>query len=140
MKFNSLNKYKNSGTVFLSCHDNLRKATVNVPNKPGIYLFSEINGKHEVLKYIGSSGSILQNGKFKGQLMRSRINNKMNSKFTRANFFKKHFETSKCDLIKIDWYVTFDDENLDLPKYVEANILQEYYSLFGELPEWNNTF
>jgi hypothetical protein len=105
-----------------------------------VYLFYEIKGEYEDLKYIGSSGTMQQNGKFRGQMMYGRINNKMNSKLTRAQFFNNHFQTSNCDLIRIDWYVTYNDEFLDLPKYVEANLLQEYYSLFGKLPEWNNGF
>ncbi|WP_157209195.1 hypothetical protein [Mariniflexile maritimum] len=140
MNFKALKKYKESGTVFLSKGDNLRAETKSIPNKPGIYLFYEINKNNDVLKYIGASGTMLQNGKFRGQMMRNRINNKMNSSHTRAQFFEKYFKKSNCDLIRIDWFATHNDEFLDLPKYVEANMLQEFYSAFGNLPEWNNSF
>jgi len=141
MVFKILDKYKNSGTVFISSEDKLHKQTAYIPEAPGVYLFFEENGaKNGRLRYIGASGSIDQLGKFKGQLMRKRINNKMNSKNTRAQFFKQQFEHSDCDLIRIDWYVTYDEDNLDLPKYVEALLFQKYYSLFGQLPEWNNNF
>jgi len=141
MVFKILEKYKNSGTVFISSEDNLRKQTAHIPDAPGVYLFFEENGaKNGSLKYIGASGSIDQKGKFKDQLMRKRLNNKMNSKFSRAQFFKQYFQQNKCDLIRIDWYVTYDEDNLDLPKYVEALLFQKYYSLLGQLPEWNNNF
>lgn len=140
MSFSILKKYKYSGTVFLGCDDNLRAATAKVPNKPGVYLFYEVNGKNEELKYIGASGSVLQNGNLKGQMMRGRLNNKMNKDFTRANFLKQHFESSKCDFIKIDWFVTLDNENQDLPKYVEAKLIQQYFKFSGKLPKWNNSF
>jgi len=140
MNFKALIKYKESGTVFLKKGDNLRAKTKNIPNKPGVYLFYEMNDGNEDLKSIGASGTMLQNGKFRGQMMRSRINNKMNSSQTRAQFFEQHFIKSNCDLLRIDWFVTHDEYFLDLPKYAEANTLQEYYSVFGILPEWNNSF
>lgn len=140
MYFKKLDQYKYSGSVILGCNDNLKNVTAQVPNQPGVYIFFEINGQDENLKYIGASGSVLQNGSFKRQMMQDRINNKMNSKLTRANFFKNHFEKSKCDFIRIDWYVTFDKKNRDLPKYVEAKLIQEYFTHFDKLPEWNNSF
>ena len=140
MNFKAIRKYKNSGTVFLSADNNLRQETKVIPDLPGVYMFSTVKGKHNTLQYVGSSGSILQSGKFKGQMMRGRINNKMNSKQSRAQFFKDYFDKDDIDFISINWFNTYDDEYLDLPKYVEACMLQEYFSLFGKLPPWNNSF
>lgn len=140
MNFKAIRKYKNSGTVFLAADNNLRQETKVIPDLPGVYMFSSVKGKHDILQYVGSSGSMQQNGKFKGQMMRGRINNKMNSKQTRAQFFNAYFKKEDIDFIRIDWYNTYDDEYFDLPKYVEACMLQEYISLFGKLPPWNNSF
>lgn len=140
MNFKALKKYNEFGSVFLNELNNLREETKTIPEKPGVYLFYEIKQGYEVLKYIGSSGTILQNGDFRGQLMRGRINNKMNSSQTRAQYLKNHFKISNCDFIRIEWFVTYNQENLDLPKYVEAYALQEYYDVFGILPVWNNSF
>lgn len=140
MNFKAIRKYKNTGTVYLVADDNLRQITNNIPDLPGVYMFSIVKGKHDILQYVGSSGSIQQNGKFKGQMMRGRINNKMNSKQSRAQFFKSYFKKNDIDSIRIDWFNTYDDEYIDLPKYVEACMLQEYFSLFGKLPQWNNSF
>ncbi len=140
MNFKATKKYKQTGTTFFEEGDNLRQVTKSIPDLPGVYLFHEVEGKYTRLKYIGSAGTIKQDGKFKGQMLRGRINNKMNSQQTRSQFFKEHLKNTNCDLIRIDWYVTYDEDFLDLPKYVEALMVQEFYGWFGSLPDWNKEF
>ncbi|QIG88446.1 hypothetical protein G6R40_01685 [Chryseobacterium sp. POL2] len=74
--FAELEKYKTNGHFFFEKNDNLRNKSKDVPNLPGVYYILKLaRGKVELV-YIGKSGSMLQNGQFKDQLLNKRLNNK----------------------------------------------------------------
>ena len=58
----------------------------------------------------------------------------------RQDFFNNIISNQSLDGLHIEWYVTFDKNNQDLPAYVEAVIFQRYFEIYGELPEWNEKF
>ncbi len=82
---------------------------------------------------------MLSNGKFKDQLLNKRLNNKQDG-ISRQNFFEQKIAEEGSDALDIYWYVTFDEENQDIPSYVEGILLQRYFEIYGRLPEWNNEY
>lgn len=136
--FSELEKYSQDH-FFFKKGDRLSIASKDVTNLPGVYYVLRLaKGKIDIV-YIGKSGTILQNGDFKDQLLRSRINNKQEN-MKRQDYFDEKIETEKIDALDIYWFVTMDDNNNDLPGYVEGFLMQQHFDLYGTLPEWNKEF
>jgi hypothetical protein len=137
--FDELNKYKINGHFFFKKGDILSAVSKDVPDKPGVYYILRLaKGKVELV-YIGKSGTIMQDGRFKDQLLRGRINNKQNG-MKRQEYFTLKIEQENIDVLDIYWFVTMDDTYKDLPGYVEGLLMQRFYELNGMLPEWNKDF
>lgn len=134
--FDELNKYKNHGHFFFSLGDNLKDASAEVPNLPGIYVIYRLARGRVELVYIGKSGTVEQNGDFKKQLLNSRLNNKQEG-ISRQQYFEQKIKEQNIDALDIYWYATFDEKHQDLPAYVEGLILQRFFDVHGRLPEWN---
>lgn len=137
--FDELNKYKNCGHFFLTHSDKLSEQSKDVPNLPGVYYILRLANGHVDLVYIGKSGTILQNGTFKNQLLKKRLNNKQDG-MPREQFFKEKIKQEQIDALDIYWFVTFDENQRDIPAFVEAQIIQRYFDNYGQLPEWNKDF
>ena len=137
--FDELNKYKNHGHFFLSPGENLREKSAGVPDLPGVYyIFKLARGKIELV-YIGSSGTMQQEGNFKKQFLYGRLNNKQDG-LKRQQFFNQKMKEEDIDALDIYWFVTFDENHQDLPGYVEGLLMQRFYTTYGELPAWNKQF
>ncbi len=137
--FSEIKKYKQNGHFFFTRAVSLREASEDVPELPGVYYIVRLAKGHVDLVYIGKSGTIEQNGRFKNQLLRSRLNNKQNG-MKREEFFQKKMREEDIDGLDIYWFVTFDEENRDLPGYVEGLLMQRYFEVHGKLPPWNGEF
>jgi len=137
--FTELKKYKNNGHFFFSPGQNLKEQSSEVPDLPGVYYILRLaHGKVDIV-YIGRSGTIQQNGKFKDQGLYGRINNRQEG-LKRQEFFEQKCKNEKIDALDIYWFVTFDKNNQDLPGYVEGILLQRFFETYGCLPEWNKEY
>jgi len=137
--FNELKKYKNNGHFFFKKSDSLNEVSKDVPDLPGVYYIIRLaRGKVDPV-YIGKSGTIMQNGKFKDQGLQGRLNNKQDG-MKRQEFFELKCKQEKIDGLDIYWFVTFDKANHDLPSYTEGLILQRFFEVNGRLPEWNKEY
>lgn len=137
--FDELNKYKNNGHFFFKKGDRLSEASKEVPEKPGVYYILRLAKGKVDLVYIGKSGTIIQNDKFKDQLLKGRINNKQEG-IKRQEFFTLKIEQENIDALDIYWFVTIDENNKDLPGYVEGLLMQRFYEVNEMLPLWNKDF
>ncbi len=137
--FDEIRKYKNNGHFFFKSGNSLKDVSKDVPDLPGVYYIVRLAGGRVELVYIGKSGSIEQNGLFKKQGLRGRLNNKQNG-MKRQDYFENKFMEENIDGLDIYWFVTFDKANRDLPGYVEGLIMQIYFERHGSLPAWNNSF
>ncbi|WP_299385986.1 hypothetical protein [uncultured Lacinutrix sp.] len=133
---NILKEYVINGTYTFELGDKLSVATKGVKNEPGVYLFYTIKNQIEELVYIGSSGTMQQNGIFKDQLLKKRLQNKQEG-VRRQVFFEMKIKQDNIDAIKVEWYVTFNENIKHLPAYIEAKLLQAYYDDNKQLPIWN---
>ena len=137
--FDDLSKYERHGHFFFKKGDSLATASKGVPLLQGIYYIMRLAGGRVDLVYIGKSGTIGQDGSFKTQSLRARINNTADGG-SRQTFFESKFIEENIDGLDIYWYVTMDKTYEDLPGYVEGLLMQAYFEIFGKLPPWNKCF
>ena len=137
--FDELTKYKNTGHFFFQKGDVLSTQSRDVPSLLGVYYVVRLAGGKIDLVYIGKSGTILQNGRFKNQLLKARINNEHDG-LRRQQYFEHKMEQENIDGLDIYWFVTFDKQHQDLPGYVEGQIMQRYFDIHGCLPPLNKEF
>jgi len=110
----------------------------NVPNIAGVYIvYSRPDCKGDVI-YIGKSGTVNQDGACGNQGLAGRLKN-THGKEPREKWFRGLMEHEQSGL-SVAWYVTLDDECDDLPGYVEAKLIQCFYSTYQCLPKYNKSF
>jgi len=137
--FTELKKYKNTGHFFFELGQNLKEQSHEVPDLPGVYYILRLARGIIDLVYIGKSGTMQQNGKFKDQGLQGRINNKQEG-MKRQEYFELKCKEEKIDALDIYWFVTFDKNNQDLPGMAEGLLLQRFFENYGCLPEWNKEY
>jgi hypothetical protein len=137
--FSELNKYKNNGHFFFKKGNSLKEVNISVPDSPGIYYVIRLARGRVELVYIGKSGSILQNGNFKGKGLQAHLNNKQ-EEINLQEFFDLKFDQEQIDGLDIYWFVTYDKTNHDLPGFIEGLIMQLFFEVHGRLPEWNKEY
>jgi hypothetical protein len=112
-------------------------------NKSGVYFVLELKNGRIELVYIGSSGKIQNNGKIKhrkGGLYDRIVNGHQFVKTPRKKSWKQKLIDEKIEALDVYWYDTFNSENMDIPVFVEAVIMQRFYEEHGRLPRWNKEF
>ncbi|MEO9147378.1 MAG: hypothetical protein ABI237_17650 [Ginsengibacter sp.] len=137
--FDELKRYKNNGHFFFRTGDKLKDVSKDVPELPGVYYIIRLSNNKIDVVYIGKSGTINQNGKFKDQLLKGRINNKQDGT-KRQQYFEQKIAEENIDGLDIYWFVTMDKTNHDLPGYVEGLLMQQFFDLHERLPLWNRCF
>ncbi|MBU0490057.1 MAG: hypothetical protein KKA07_03095 [Bacteroidetes bacterium] len=137
--FAELKHYKNTDHFFFQSGQNLKEQSKDAPDLPGVYYIMRLAKGNIDLVYIGKAGAISQNGQFKEQGLRGRINNQQDG-MPRQEFFEKKIRAEKIDGLDIYWFVTFDKQHRDLPAYVEGLLIQRHSELYGRLPEWNKEY
>ena len=111
----------------------LKEITSKIPNTPGVYII--YNSKGEIV-YIGKAGTINQDGTFKKQGLRRRLNNQHHG-MRREDYFISKIEENNLDHIIIKWY---EVNPRVIPGSAEGMLIQEYFNKHGELPPWNEGF
>ena len=134
--FSETEQYKNQGHFFFEQGSVLSQVSKEVPNSAGVYYILRLAKGKLDLVYIGKSGTIIQSGNLKAQLLRGRLNNKQDG-LKRQTFFEEKIAKENIDALDIYWFVTMDDKTKHLPGYVEGILLQRYFEIYGELPPWN---
>lgn len=137
--FDQTNKYTNHGHFFLSPGDNLQEKSSEVPDLPGVYYIIRLAGGGIDLVYIGSSGTVNQNGTFSNQPLRGELIDKQDG-MKRQQYFDQKMKQEDIEALDIYWFVTFDENHQDLPGYVEGVLMQRYFEIYGNLPPWNKKF
>ena len=139
MDLKCLEDYSNCGSFTFKLGDTLSTKSREVPNAPGIYIIYAIISNVKELVYIGKSGTMINNGSFKKQLLRKRLNNR-HAGVSRQVYFESKLKEEKIETLEFHWFVTFDESNTHIPGFVEGNLLQQYYNQYKKLPPWNKDF
>ena len=114
--------------------DVLSKVTANIPDGYGVFILRKNNEAGDIL-YIGYSGTPQQDGTFKNQQLRKRINNKQNSKQRRQDFLRQQMkEDSTLQKIIVEWCIL--DEKKCFPADVKADLLCSL-AQNNRWPKWN---
>ena len=141
--FDILAEYKNNNHFFFTGKEEL-EIVCNAPkNKSGIYIVYELKNGRIELVYIGSSGKVQNNGKIKhrnGGLYDRIVNGHQFGEIPRKISWKQKLIDEKIDALDVYWYDTFNSKNRDIPAFVEALIMQQFYDVYGRLPRWNKEF
>lgn len=137
MEFEILKNYQKIGSFVFNDGDVLKVRSKDVPNDPGVYLI--YTHKSDLL-YIGSSGTWFQedNG-FGKQGLLGRLNNTSNG-VRRQQYFTSKIQEEGLNKLIFNWFVTYCGGVKDLPGYVEALLIQQYFIRNGCLPKWNKRF
>lgn len=138
--FDFLENYEQQGHFFFERGDRLSQVSRDVPEAPGVYLIYRLAHGSIDLVYIGKSGTLLQDGSFRNQLLRKRLNNQQEKGIKRQTFFDQKMKEDGIEAFDIYWYVTFDENHFDLPGFVEGQLIQAHFDVFGTLPEWNREY
>ncbi len=141
--FDKLIKYKNNNNFFFTGKEDLGKVCNAPKNKSGIYIVYELKNGKIKLVYIGSSGKVLSNGKIKhreGGLYDRIVNGHQFGEIPRKKSWKQKIIDEEIDALDIYWYDTFNTKTKDIPAFVEAEIMQVFFDIYGHLPPWNIEF
>lgn len=146
MKFNKLiqefsKEFSNSGIFELLPNESINEVVVRakVPDKYGVYLIYGIQNNFEQLIYIGKSGTLKNDGKFKNQALRKRLTMKQDD-MRRKDFFRKIMKENNYDKLKFLWFITYDDIQKILPGFAEGKLFQGYFEDFSCLPKFNKSY
>ena len=137
--FDELTTYDYQGNFHFKKGDDLSVKSLDVPKLPGVYYVIRLARGRVSLVYMGRSGAMLRNGRFRKPLLKEAINGKM-GRLSSQEFFDKKMEEEHIDMLDIYWFATFDGQHQDLPGYVEALIMQRYYDVHKRLPPWNRRY
>jgi hypothetical protein len=146
MKINKLiqeftKEFSNYGSFELLPNESINEVVVRekVPDKYGVYLIYGIQDNFEQLIYLGKSGTIKNDGKFKDQALRKRLTMKQDD-MRRKDFFKKIMKENNYDRLKFLWFITYDDDNRILPGYAEGKLVQAFVENYKRLPLLNKSY
>lgn len=138
-----LEKYSNTNQFNYTTEDNL-EINCNVPDSiSGIYLVFEVNGNDKELIMVGSSGTVQNDGQLKekrGGLFDKIVNGSQFTKSARKYSWPTQMKKEEISLLEVQWFETFNSEVQDIPTFVEASVLQEFFNENQRLPRWNVAF
>lgn len=138
INYNNINSYSyNNSSFSLNINEKLSKKVkeIKLPNSFGIYIIYKNQKSYENIIYIGKAGEIKNDGSFRNQGLLKRLKNVRNNK-TANNYFKELF-CDDIDKIIIEYFETSDGI---IPSFVEASLIQEYFSKFLRLPLLNKSY
>lgn len=144
--FEELEIYKRKGNFLFQLNDSF-KDRCNAPTDcSGVYTIYRIVDNKEELIYIGSSGQRTKEGKIKhrkGGIYDRLVNGYHPNRFgeqkriKRAKAFPIHMLNENIMIIRIYWWVTYDNSYSDFPTDVEAQLTTQYRNTFEKLPDWH---
>jgi hypothetical protein len=138
INYNNINSHSyNNSSFSLNINEKLSKKVkeIKLPNSFGIYIVYKNQKSYENIIYIGKAGEIKNDGTLKNQGLLKRLTNVRNNK-TANNYFKELF-CDNIDEIIIEYFETADGI---IPSFVEASLVQEYFSKFLRLPLLNKSY
>ena len=141
--FKELKKYKNQNNFTFNIENELSEVC-NAPQEGnGIYLVYDVSGDEKELVFVGSTGTIQNNGEIKlrvGGIYDRLVNGQQFGKLSRRKAWPIQMKKENIENLEIHWYETFNKKTKHIPTYVEGLILQLFLDKNGVLPRWNVAF
>ncbi|MEM5557340.1 hypothetical protein AAHK07_02340 [Aliarcobacter cryaerophilus] len=140
----TLINYKIIYKLFKNNNFVLKKSTIsfvkeikaNIPNSFGVYIFYKNSKSYGNIIYIGKTGEITTFGDRKSQGLQKRLTN-IRDKKTANIYYKDIFIFLNLNELIIEY---FETREKFIPAYIEASLIQEYYSNYNKLPILNKSF
>lgn len=141
-----LHKYKINGSFCFDFSKPYREVCNAPKDKSGIYLIYKVENDTESLIYIGSSGQRDKNGELKtrnGGMYDRLINGYHPNRFgeekriKRNVSFPKQMQKENISIIKIYWWLTYDNVNSHFPTDIETELRIKYLAENQNLPSWH---
>ena len=141
--FKELNKYKHQNNFTYNIESELSEVC-NAPQEGnGIYLVYDVSDDIKELVFVGSTGTIQNNGEIKlrvGGIYDRLVNGQQFGKLSRRKAWPIQMKKENIENLEIHWYETFNENTKDIPTYVEGLILQQFLDKNKVLPRWNIAF
>ena len=141
--FKELEKYKNQNKFIFSINNEL-DIVCNAPSDGnGIYLVYSLVLNEKELIYVGSTGTVQNNGNIKvkiGGLYEKIVNGHQFGKQARKESWPTQMKNENLETLEIHWVETFNNETKDIPTFIEGLILQKHLDENRVLPRWNIAF
>jgi hypothetical protein len=141
--FKELTKYKNQNNFTFNIENELSEVC-NAPQEGnGIYLVYDVSGDEKELVFVGSTGTIQNNGEIKlrvGGIYDRLVNGQQFGKLSRRKAWPIQMKKENIENLEIHWYETFNETTKHIPTYVEGLILQLFLDKNNVLPRWNVAF
>lgn len=141
--YKELTKYKNKNHFEFQIEDELADVC-NAPQEGnGIYLVYEVIGEAKELLFVGSTGTVQNNGEIKarvGGIYDRLVNGQQFGKLSRRKAWPIQMKNENIEKLEIHWMETFNAKTKHIPTYVEALILQKFLDEHAKLPRWNIAF
>lgn len=136
-----LQVYKNNDHFFFTKEADMKKVC-NAPAKGmGVYVVYELKNGRIRIVYIGAAGRLKNNGiKETGNGFLNEFLDGIHFGGSREKTWKEKLASENIEALDIYWFETFNEIVQDLPAMVQGQVLQEYYDLHGNLPEWNEIY
>lgn len=138
--FSAIKPYKNADHFFYKLGDNLKKHAEKLPDLPGAFIvFSLAHGRIRMV-YVGATQVENRKQGIKAVGLKSYLNNTTICR-RYEDEWNARIATDDMDALDVYWYVTIDNEKKnDLPAYVKARVVQEFFDVQGCLPAWQESF
>ena len=141
--FKELTKYKNQNNFTFNIENELSEVC-NAPKEGnGIYLVYDNSGDEKELIFIGSTGTVQNNGEIKlrvGGIFDRLVNGQQFGKLSRRKSWPIQMKKENLENLEVHWYETFNEKTKDIPTYIEGLILQKFLDKNNALPRWNIAF
>lgn len=138
--FDEVRKYKNNDHFFFSKNSNLEEVCNAPKDKKGVFTIYELKNGRVNLVFIGSSGRIKNNGTISPSLSGlydTIVNGHQFGNIPRKKSWNEKLINEDIDALDIYWYDTSSSGTVDIPAFVESELLQLYFDFHGKLPKWN---
>ena len=92
---------------------------------------------------VGSTGTIQNDGTLKtknGGLYDKIVNGQQFAKTGRKYTWPTQMQKEEIAQLEVFWYETFNAKTSIIPTFVEAQVLQSFFTENGRLPRWNVAF
>ncbi len=140
--YKELKKFK-VNNIFTFTENDALEEVCNASENAGIFLVEAISGENRELIMVCSTGTVQNDGSLKtksGGLYDKIVNGHQFAKTGRKYTWPNQMKIENIERLEITWYETFTDKIKVIPTYIEAQILQEYFTEKGTLPRWNIAF
>ena len=141
--FKELKKYKNQNNFTFNIENELSEVCNAPQDGNGIYLVYDVSGDEKELVFVGSTGTIQNNGEIKlrvGGIYDRLVNGQQFGKLSRRKAWPIQMKKENIENLEIHWYETFNENTKHIPTYVEGLILQLFLDKNNVLPRWNVAF